>query len=109
MQIEVITESGSGDSSEFIPHLIARLKQTDDGMPVVHANAYAVDGLLDVLDIRASRGERKMVVMGCSQDQIQAVLRWRSENRENDDLDDLVIHLVRQKDSWQETADADEA
>jgi len=109
MQIEVITESGSGNSAEFISHLIARLKQTDDGMPVVHANAYAVDGLLDVLDIRASRGEREMVVMGCSQDQIQAVLRWRSENCENDDLQDLVIHLVRQKDSWRDAADADEA
>lgn len=109
MQIEVITESGSGDSADVIPHLISCLKQTDDGMPVVHANAYAVDGLLDVLDIRGSRGEREIVVMGCSQDQIQAVLRWRSENRENDELEDLVIHLVRQRDSWQEAADADEA
>jgi len=95
MQVEVITESRTDDASDFIPFLIACLKETSDGMPIVHADAYAVEGLLGILDVRASRGEREILVMSCSQEHIRAVLEWRSENSENIDLEDLVIHLVR--------------
>ena len=62
---------------------------------MVHAHAYAVSGLLGILEVRAARGEREILVMGCSRDQIQAVLEWQSETEEVADLESLVLHLVR--------------
>ncbi|WP_122665349.1 hypothetical protein [Pseudomonas viridiflava] len=95
MQVEVVIESRTTDAADQIPFLIACLKETSDGMPIVHADAYAVEGLLGILEIRAARGEREILVMGCSRDHIQAVLEWQSETDGNVDLKDLVIHLVR--------------
>lgn len=75
--------------------VLAGLTETRDGFPVVHAHAYAADGLLGILEIRAARGEREILVLGCSRDQIQAVLEWQSEAEEVADLESLVLHLVR--------------
>ena len=113
MQIEVITESRNGDASDYVPFLIACLKETDDGMPIVHADAYAVDGLLRILDVRATRGEREILVLNCSRAHVQAVLEWNGmEWNANDDdgaFEDLVLHLVREQAHAQEAADAHEA
>jgi hypothetical protein len=95
MQIEVVIESRTTDAADLIPFLTACLKETGDGLPIVHADAYAIDGLLEILDVRAARGEREILVMGCSRDQIQAVLEWQSETEEVADLESLVLHLVR--------------
>lgn len=95
MQIEVVIESRTTDAADLIPFLTACLKEIGDGLPIVHADAYAIDGLLEILDVRAARGEREILVMGCSRDQIQAVLEWQSETEEVADLESLVLHLVR--------------
>lgn len=94
MQIQVISGT-SLQEAEIANAIFAGLKVTSHGFPLVHAGAYAIDGLLGILDVRAGRGEREILVMGCSRDQIQAVLEWQSETDEIADLDDLVIHLVR--------------
>ena len=109
MQIEVVIESRTTDAADLIPFLTACLTETGDGLPIVHADAYAVEGLLEILDVRATRGEREIMVMGCSRDQIQAVLEWQSETDDHVELEDLVIHLVRKQDHWQEAMDANEA
>ena len=105
MQIEVITESHTGDASDYVPFLIACLKETSDGMPIVYADAYAVDGLLGILDVRATRGEREILVLNCSRAHVQAVLEW---NACDDDgaFEDLVLHLVREHANAQEVTDA---
>ena len=103
MQVEVVIESRTTDAADLIPFLIACLKETSDGMPIVHAHAYAVEGLLGILEVRSARGEREILVMGCSRDQIQGVLEWQSETDDNVDLEDLVIHLVR-SDSVEQSA-----
>jgi len=108
MQIEVITESRNGDASDYVPFLIACLKETDDGMPIVHADAYAVDGLLRILDVRATRGEREILVLNCSRAHVQAVLEW-NPNDDDGAFEDLVLHLVRDQAHAQEAADAHEA
>lgn len=94
MQIQVINSSRTGDSSDLIGFLVAALKETADGFPIVHADAYATDGLLGILEVRAARGEREILVMDCSRDQVQAVLEWNSCDDEGA-FEDLVIHLVR--------------
>lgn len=94
MQIQVINSSWKVDSPDFIPFLEASLKQTSDGMPIVHAGAYATDGLVGILEVRAARGEREILVMNCSRDQVQAVLEWNSCDDERE-YEDLVLHLVR--------------
>ena len=107
MQIEVISESRTGDASDYVFSLVACLKETSGGMPVVHARAYASDGLLGILEVRATRGEREILVMGCSQAHVQAVLEWDACDAAGV-FEDLVLHLVREQTHAQE-ADAHEA
>ena len=95
MHIQVMTGSSTDDTSDPVGTVLAGLKRTDNGYPLVHADAYATRGLLEILDVRAARGEREMMVLQCSRDQIQAVLEWQSEAEDCVDLEDLVIHLVR--------------
>lgn len=94
MQIQVINYSRDEDSSDLIPFIVAGLKQTPDGLPIVHAGAYAVEGLVGILEVRAVRGEREILVMDCSRAHVQGVLEWSSCD-DGGRFEDLVIHLVR--------------
>lgn len=94
MQIQVINKGRTGEESDVVGFVIANLKETMDGYPIVHADAYATAGLLGILEVRAARGEREILVMACSRDQVQAVLEWNSCDDEGE-LEDLVLHLVR--------------
>ncbi|MCF5222979.1 hypothetical protein [Pseudomonas syringae] len=95
MQIQVMSELPLDPAVDSVSMVIAGLKRTEHGYPVVHADAYAVDGLLEILDVRAARGEREMMVPQCSREQIQAVLEWQLEAEDAVDLEDLIIHLAR--------------
>lgn len=64
MQIQVMSEQSSGHAVDAISVVIAGLKRTAHGYPVVHADAYAAGGLLEILEIRAARGERELMVLG---------------------------------------------
>lgn len=94
MQIQVINGSRPGDLSDLIGFVIAGLKQTADGLPIVHAGAYAADGLVGILEVRAVRGEREILVMECSRAHVRGVLEWNSCD-DDGEFEDLVIHLVR--------------
>ncbi len=95
MQIQVMSEFPLDPAVDSVSMVIAGLKRTEHGYPVVHADAYAVDGLLEILDVRAARGEREMMVLQCSREQIQAVLEWQLEAEDAVDLEDLIIQLAR--------------
>lgn len=88
MQIQVMSELPLDPAVDPVSMVIAGLKRTEHGYPVVHADAYAVDGLLEILDVRAARGEREMMVLQCSREQIQAVLEWQLEAEDAVDLED---------------------
>lgn len=103
MHIQVMTGFGTHEAPDPVGSVLAGLKRTDNGYPLVHADAYATQGLLEILEVRAARGEREMMVLQCSRDQIRAVLEWQSETEDCVDLEDLVIHLVR-KDSTERNA-----
>ncbi|WP_055128609.1 hypothetical protein [Pseudomonas mediterranea] len=60
----------------------------------VFAEAYGSDGLVQILEVRANGGQREILVMDCSREQVQTVLEWQSCVDEGE-MDDLVIHLVR--------------
>ncbi|MCF5713390.1 hypothetical protein [Pseudomonas tremae] len=95
MQIQVIVKARANKAEDSVGSVMAGLKRTEHGYPLIHADAYAVEGLLGILDVRAARGERELMVMQCSREQIQAVLEWQSETEDLLNLKDLVIHLVR--------------
>lgn len=95
MHIQVMNGSRTDEASDVIGFVIAGLKETSNGYPIVQADAYAVDGLLGILDVRAARGEREILVIGCSRDHIRAVLEWQSCTDGDEELEDLVLHLVR--------------
>ncbi|QGT84252.1 hypothetical protein [Pseudomonas coronafaciens] len=95
MQIQVIVEARANKAEDSFGSVMAGLKRTEHGYPLIHADAYAVEGLLGILDVRAARGERELMVLQCGREQIQAVLEWQSETEDLLNLKDLVIHLVR--------------
>ncbi|WP_122532561.1 hypothetical protein [Pseudomonas viridiflava] len=95
MQIQVMCDASINEAEDAVGLVLAGLKRTEHGYPLIHADAYAVGGLLGILDVRAARGELELVVLQCSREQIQAVLEWQSETEDVLDMEDLVIHLVR--------------
>jgi len=99
MQIQVTNGSRPGDLTYLIGFVIAGLKQRADGLPIMHAGAYAVDGLVGILEVRAIRGEREIVVMECSRAHVRGVLEWNSCD-DDGEFEDLVIHLVRKPEPW---------
>lgn len=102
MQIQVINYSRTQESSDLIPFIIANLKETPDGLPIVYAQAYAVDGLVGILEVRAVRGEREILVMECSRAHVQGVLEWNSCD-DAGKFEDIVIHLVRDTHAYKES------
>lgn len=98
MQIQVVTESHERDTSDLVFHIVRGLKRTFEGDSIVFAEAYAVDGLIEILEVRAARGEREILVMNCSRAHIQGVLEWNSCD-DDGTLEDLMLHLVRARPS----------
>lgn len=96
MQVQVfIGNAGDGKTSklqEIQDRLIAAGKNT----PIIQAGAYAEDGLLQILEVRAAGGQREILVDDCSRLQIMKVLEWRSCTEDQSSFEDLVIHLARQ-------------
>lgn len=71
----------------------------NDHRKTVQAEAYGANGLVDILEVRATGGQREILVLNCSRLQIQAVLEWRSCTEDTNEFEDLVLHLVRLPDS----------
>lgn len=94
MQIQVINELERDSAIAEIGRLKAVMAKLGDESRTVFAEAYAICGLVDLLEVRACRGERELLVMNCTRAQIQAVLEWQSWD-EDGEFEDLVIHLVR--------------
>ena len=90
MEIQVINRSREAES----PDLMARLNPPGGGLPIVHAEAYAAEGLQGILEVLAARGEREIMVLDCSRAHVQAVLEWSSCHDEGQ-FEDLEIYLVR--------------
>lgn len=94
MQIQVINDRDRDSAVEEIHRLNAVMAEFGSESRTVFAEAYAPSGLVDVLEIRANRGHREILVMDCTRTQVQAVLEWQACDDEGE-LEDLVIHLVR--------------
>ncbi|MEE1880974.1 hypothetical protein V0R55_12450 [Pseudomonas soli] len=94
MDIHVINSDWKTLSPDLIGFITAGLPPS--AVPYVFAGAYAADGLLEILEIRAARGERGILVMDCSRDQVQAVLEW-SCLHDDGELQGLEIYLVRRE------------
>lgn len=94
MHIQMIVERERDNAIEEIRRINAVMTQLGYEGRTVFAEAYGADGLVQILEVRASGGQREILVMDCSREQVQAVLEWQSCDDEGE-LDDLVIHLVR--------------
>lgn len=94
MQIQVITEHERDHAISEIRRINAVMNQLGYEGRTVFAEAYGADGLVQILEVRASGGQGEILVMDCSREQVQAVLEWQACDDEGV-LEDLVIHLVR--------------
>jgi len=96
MHIQLIVERERDNAIEEIRRINAVMTQLGYEGRTVFAEAYGADGLVQILEVRASGGQREILVMDCSREQVQAVLEWQSCDDEWE-FDDLVIHLVRKQ------------
>lgn len=94
MHIQVITERDRDNSITEIHRINAVMTQLGYEGRTVFAEAYGADGLVKILEVRASGGQGEILVMDCSREQVQAVLEWQACDDEGE-LENLVIHLVR--------------
>lgn len=94
MHIQLIVERERDNAVEEIRRINAVMTQLGYEGRTVFAEAYGADGLVQILEVRASGGQLEILVMDCSREQVQAVLEWQSCDDEGE-FDDLVIHLVR--------------
>ncbi|WP_432777759.1 hypothetical protein O4O02_01815 [Pseudomonas fortuita] len=92
MDIHVISSNWETEAPDLMGFVSASLPPS--AVPYVYADAYATDGLLEILEVRVARGERGLLVMNCSTAQVQAVLEW-STCDDDGQLQDLEIILVR--------------
>lgn len=100
MHIQVLAGSALCTSTT-LQDRVAELQNRmgNDHRKTVQADAYGADGLVDILDVRATDGQREILVLNCSRLQIQAVLEWQSITGDNNEFEDLELHLVRIPDS----------
>lgn len=92
MHIQLIT--GQGKTSRLLV-ILGELEAQGIQARIIEASVYTADGLRVIMDVAASAGQRTLLVDDCSQEQIDAVLMWQSDADEDNQLDDLEIHLVR--------------
>jgi hypothetical protein len=98
MQIQVLAGS---DTSTCLQQRVTELmhQMGNDHRKTVQAGAYGAEGLVDILEVRATDGQREILVLSCSRLQIQAVLDWQSSTEDNNKFEGLELHLVRKPDS----------
>jgi hypothetical protein len=98
MQIQILAGT---DTSACLQERVTELvhQMGNDHRKTVQAEAYGAEGLVDILEVRATDGQREILVLSCSRLQIQAVLDWQSSSEDNNEFEDLELHLVRKPDS----------
>lgn len=95
MQIQVFMGSAGDGKTSKLQSVQDRLEFTGEIAPIIQAQAYGEDGLLEILEVRAAGGQREILVDDCSRQQILRVLEWQSCSEHEPKFDGLVIHLAR--------------
>ena len=95
MQIQVFMGSAGDGKTSKLQSVQDRLHFTGESAPIIQAEAYGEDGLLEILEVRAAGGQREILVGDCSRQQILRVLEWQSCSEHEPKFDGLVIHLAR--------------
>ncbi|NBA97948.1 hypothetical protein [Pseudomonas sp. R5(2019)] len=95
MHIQVITGAGRDGATRRLRYVKELQDWFGEANKTVHAEAYGAAGLIEILEVRAADGQREILVLECSVEQIQAALEWQSETDEVVELENLVLHLVR--------------
>lgn len=95
MQIQVITGEGLDGATKQLKHLKELQEWIVGANQTVYDEAYGAAGLVEILEVRGTT-EEELLVLQCTRQQIQAVLKWQSAMDDEIELENLVIHLVRQ-------------
>lgn len=102
MQIQVVAGTDPSNAKSLQDRVSQLLTELgNDHRKTVQAEAYEANGLVDILEVRATDGQREILVLNCSRLQIQAVLDWQSCTEDSSEFEDLVLYLVRLPDSNQ--------
>lgn len=96
MQIQVFMGNAGDGNKSKLQEIQNQLEGIGESQPVIQAGAYGVDGLLQILEVRAAGGQREILVDACSSQQILSVIEWQSCTEEDPKYADLIIHLARQ-------------
>ena len=95
MQIQVFMGNAGKGRTSKLQGVQDRLEFTGEIAPIIQAGAYGEDGLLEILEVRATGGQREILVDDCSRQQILRVLEWQSCVEHKRGFEGLVLHLAR--------------
>ena len=70
MQIQVFMGSAGDGKTSKLQSVQDRLDFKGESAPIIQAEAYGEDGLLEILEVRAAGGQREILVDDCSRQQI---------------------------------------
>ncbi|MDF2640973.1 MAG: hypothetical protein K0R45_245, partial [Pseudomonas sp.] len=87
MQIQVFMGNADDGHTSKLRSVQDRLDLAGRSAPIIQAGAYAEEGLLQILEIRAAAGQREILVDDCSRQQILRVLEWQSCVEHEPDFD----------------------
>lgn len=95
MQIQVISGEEATGKTRKLRAIEAALLGAGKEASIIHAESYAAEGLLRIMEVRVHKGQRTLMVDDCTRQQIDAVLEWQSTVEDDEQYNDLIVHLVR--------------
>ncbi|WHS62239.1 hypothetical protein [Pseudomonas sp. G2-4] len=102
MHVQIVTSEGQNGATNRLRHLTELKAWFGETSKVIHAEAYAPDGLIKILEVRAAT-DFEILVLECNRAQIEAVLLWQSETEEVAALENVLVHLVRRQNTTGES------
>ncbi|KEX91634.1 hypothetical protein HA62_23550, partial [Pseudomonas putida] len=66
MPVQIFIGNADGDNESKLQEIRDRMDPTGQSAPIVQAEAYGEEGLVQIIEVRASGGQREILIDGCS-------------------------------------------
>lgn len=96
MHVQVIATGGQNGATNRQRHLEELREWFGESSKVIHAEAYAPNDLIKILEVSAAT-DYEILVLECNAEQIVGVLLWQTEIEEVAELENVLVHLVRKQ------------
>ena len=96
MHVQVIASGDQNGATNRHRHIEELRDWFGESSKVIHAEAYAPNDLIKILEVSAAT-DYEILVLECNAEQIVGVLLWQTEIEEVAELENVLVHLVRKQ------------